>query len=291
MKQLISIVTGGSRGVGKFLCKELSNVMPVLNISRGQTPTSDLKTKFPIYELVADLREPADVEIRIGSWLDEHPDYRVVNLVLNAANLSLGTLQHAQLADLEAIFRTNVFSTILITSLISRRCVFSEEGSQVTYLTSSLARAEPALTFAGIGLYSATKAAISRLAMVQAREFALTSPYVRVARVHPGIVDTSMQTELRSSSVVDPSFALKTEGLPPYRSGDWNCIDPSGAMRTISPEMAADFVLWACGHGDHQAREFDYYSTIEYHLERDRRLAALGLPSAAADPVGSRVLA
>ncbi len=277
-QQQIAIVTGGSRGVGLFLSRELSNVMPVLSLSRGAIPSSKGRSGYPIDHLAVDLADIAELERHVGEWLDRNPNCRVAHLVLNGASSSIGLLQNALPRELETAFRINVFSAVVLVGLISKRRVFCEEGSQVTYLTSSLARMEPALTFAGIGLYSATKAAISRLAMVQAREFALTYPQVRVARVHPGVVDTDMQAELRSNAVVDPLFAVKTEGLPPYKPGDWETIEPIRAMRTINAEMAADFVLWACGRGDHSAREFDYYASPEYHAERDGRLAARGFP-------------
>lgn len=274
-QQQIAVVTGGNRGIGQFLSEELSKTMPVLSLSRGggATSTFNARSDYPIHKLSIDLTDLAELEKRVGTWLDDHPDCRVSNLVLNAANLSLGLLQNMRPQDLETAFRTNVFSSVLLVGLISRKQAFHDEGSQVTYLTSSLARTEPTLTFSGIGLYSATKSAISRIAMVQAREFALARPHIRVARVHPGIVDTNMQTELRSNTDVDPLFAVKTAGLPPYRPGDWNTISPSEAMRTVSAEMAADFVLWACSRGDHEAREFDYYTSTEYHAVRDRRLA------------------
>lgn len=276
--QQIAIVTGGSRGIGQFVTNSLARTMPVLSLSRSgrDVPATDAKTDYPVHRLAIDLSDLTELEKRVGTWLDEHPNVRVASLILNAADLSLGLLRHVRQDDLETVFRTNVFSSIILVASILRRNAFHEEGSQVTYLTSSLARMEPALTFAGIGLYSATKAAVARTAMVQAREFSLTHPYIRVARVHPGIVDTDMQNQLRANPDLDPLFVVKTAGLPPYRPGDWARTTPADEMRTITAEMSADFVLWASSRGDHRAREFDYYLTADYHTVRDARLAAQG---------------
>lgn len=150
-------------------------------------------------------------------------------------------LKDAHLDALESVFRTNVFSSAVLISYLLKNQAFSQGGSQITYVTSSLARPEPALSFSGIGLYSATKAAVSRMAMIQAREFSLFHPHIRVARVHPGIVATDMQAELRSNTALHPRFAKKTARLPQYRMGDWEAQNPSEAMRTISAHMAADF--------------------------------------------------
>lgn len=120
--------------------------------------------------------------------------------------------------------------------------------------------------------------------MSWARECALYHPTLQIARVHPGIVDTGMQQELRNRNDIDPHFAVKTEGLPAYSPGDWNKQVPAQAMRTIPAEMAADFVLWAGERADHQASEFDYYHCDAYHTQRESRLAELKMVSDGKDP-------
>ena len=277
--QELAIVTGGNRGIGRVLTEELAKAMPVLCIARSNPPaqwTHETSSRHRIHALQVDLSQLSILQYQLGDWLRRYCDYRVSTLLLNAAILSLGRLDDMHPDDLNFAFRTNVFSSIAIVSTLLKMQRFNCKGSQVTYVTSSLARMDPALTFSGIGLYSTTKAAASRVAMVQAREFALTKPYIRVARVHPGIVDTNMQSSLRSETGLDPRFAEKTAGLPPYQKGDWDLVAPTDAMRTISPEMAADFILWVSDRGDDQAKEFDYYATAEYHTIRDERLSRLG---------------
>lgn len=286
-QQKLAIVTGGGRGVGQLLTERLAEVMPVLSVIRGTSGSypSDA-SRFPIFSLSSDLSEPDLIEDKLGSWFELHPNYAVSRLILNAGTLSLGKLNELSLRDLDHAFRTNVFSSVALVGALLRKELFSDSDCQVTYLTSSLARAEDALTFAGIGVYSATKAAINRIAMVQGREFELNHPHIRVARVHPGIVDTGMQDELRSNSDIDPRFAEKTAGLPAYQPHDWEDRPPFEAMRTISAEMSADFVLWASSRGDHRAKEFDYYACLDYHRERDQRLCHIRVPISTSDHLG-----
>jgi NAD(P)-dependent dehydrogenase (short-subunit alcohol dehydrogenase family) len=284
--QSIAVVTGGSRGIGRVIIDELSRTRPVLCISRGERTFEQCGAgHYPIHTLQLDLSEIHLLDGRLAGWFQTHSGYRVSRLILNAASLALGQLEDARPETVEAIFRTNVVSATTLVSWFVKSQLFDPAGSQVTYVISSLARFDLRLTFSGIGLYSSTKAAISRLAMVQAREFNLNHPYIRIARVHPGIVHTEMQTELRANTGLDPRFFEKTAGLPPYRPGEWENAAPLDAMRTISPEMAADFVLWATDRGDHEATEFDYYTASGYHAVRDERLAARLKPKTSSENI------
>jgi NAD(P)-dependent dehydrogenase (short-subunit alcohol dehydrogenase family) len=119
-----------------------------------------------------------------------------------------------------------------------------------------------------MGLYSMTKAALGKLALIQRREFELTLPSVKVLRIHPGIVDTDMQTELRAARSIDPAFEVKTSLLPPYREGEWNDRSPAGNMRTISPEFAAEFIRWAAESSQVSAEEYDFYHCTQFHADR-----------------------
>ena len=125
-----------------------------------------------------------------------------------------------------------------------------------------------ALSFAGMGLYSVTKAALSRLAMIQAREFELRAPHVRVLRVHPGIVDTDMQTSLRRDVNLESDIQEEDGGLPAYREADWVGRSPAEHPPTIPTRLAAEFVLWVARSGQLTSSEYDFYRTEEFHRAR-----------------------
>ncbi len=155
----------------------------------------------------------------------------------------------------------------------SRIALLSTSKWYVQLLTSSLARNTEQLSFAGIGLYSATKAALGRLASIQRREFGLRSPRLTVTQVHPGIVDTTMQHDLRCSRGLDPAFAIKTAGLPPYQEGDWDFDAPAGKLRTIPATFAAEFIDWISRVPDSAlSHEYDFYSCAPFHDARRRRV-------------------
>lgn len=262
----LTIITGGSRGVGHCLVHGCLGDGDVLNISRG--PARAAAAPHQLHNLSLDLGRPGDVEPALDAWLAAHPDHEVETLIHNAASLSLGWLTDVPSEDLATAFAVNVFSPLAITARVFRAGRFANRACRVVYMVSSLARHERALSFAGLGVYSATKAALSRLALVQRRELELAAPHIKVLRIHPGIVDTEIQRELRSHPTLDPAFAAKTAALPPYREGDWRERAPGEAMRTISAELAAEFVLWATRSPEPSSDEYDFYHAAPFHAAR-----------------------
>ncbi|WP_028927617.1 SDR family NAD(P)-dependent oxidoreductase [Pseudonocardia acaciae] len=270
----LTLVTGGSRGIGRFLVRSFLADTDVLNISREPAHGAPRNTRDQVHELhnlSLDLRDVDNIERHVVRWFDEHPGYAVETLVNNAAVPCLGWLDGLSPARVEHAFRVNVQAPIAVTAAVFGAGRFSERAARVVYVTSSLGRPAPELSFAGLGLYSVTKAAVGRLALVQAREFELSAPHIGVARVHPGIVDTDLQRELRRNPELDPAFAAKSAGLPPYREGEWSGRSPKDHMRTISPELAAEFVVWVARSPEVHPAEYDFYHEEDFHLARAAR--------------------
>jgi NAD(P)-dependent dehydrogenase (short-subunit alcohol dehydrogenase family) len=215
------------------------------------------------------LQDVERVERVLDDWLASHPEYEIRTVINNAAVLNLGWLNQVSPAQFRHAFAVNVFAPLGITTRIFKCGRFSTRECRVVYVVSSLGRPQAGLSFAGMGIYSATKAALSRLALVQSREFELIAPHIKVLRIHPGIIDTDIQRELRHS-VLDPAFAKKTEGLPRYREGDWADKAPKDAMRTICSEFAAEFVLWATRSPVVSSEEYDFYYSDNFHSARSR---------------------
>ncbi|SIO61052.1 SDR family oxidoreductase [Paraburkholderia phenazinium] len=246
-KTPLAILTGGSRGIGRDLLRLLLEQMDVLNLSRSAIEPEVTKgAQHQLFHLGCDFVDVSQTTDCLDQWLAEHPSHTVRTFISCAATLDLGWLTKTEALpeNFDRAFHINALAPIALSSLIGRLKRFDETGSRVIYVTSSLARPLPALTFAGLGLYSATKSALERLAQVQTREFSLSDRPVKVALVHPGIVATDMQRELRTSELLDGAFTAKTAGLPPYKEGDWDHQPPETAMRTISPRFAAEFLNW-----------------------------------------------
>lgn len=264
----LTVITGGSRGIGHHLVQSFLARTDVLNISRKQARADDQHAGNRLHNLSLDLEDVALIGPCLYAWLGEHPHYRVGTLILNAATSGLGWLDSVPDGEVERVFRVNVRAPLAVSSAIYRTGRFDPAGARVAYVVSSLGRARPELSFAGLGLYSMSKAALGRMALIQAREFALAAPHIEVLRIHPGIVDTDIQQELREDRRLDPAFATKTAGLPPYRRGEWRGRSPQNHMRTIPPELAADFIVWATQSATVDDEEYDFYHRREFHAAR-----------------------
>ncbi|MGW0711556.1 SDR family NAD(P)-dependent oxidoreductase [Streptomyces sp. NPDC002643] len=270
-RKSLALITGGSRGIGHFLVRSFRTDTDVLNVSRTparEAGTSPGSEPYELHNLSVDLADVGSIEPSLGAWFDAHPDHRVTTLIHNAAVSPLGWLHELSHDEVDQAFRVNVHAPLTITASLVRAGRFAADGARVVYVTSSLARTVPELSFACLGLYSLTKAALSRMALIQSREFALTAPHVTVARVHPGIVDTDLQRDLRRHPRMDPAFAVKTAGLPPYRAGEWGDRSPKDHMRTIPPEFSAEFIEWVARTPDTTSDEYDFYHAEGFHGSR-----------------------
>ena len=267
----LTLITGGSRGIGHCLVQSFLTDTDVLNVSRTSAQQAGGSARCgpnQLHDLSVDLADVALIEPCLRAWFDAHPDHRVTTLIHNAAVSPLGWLHEVSPDEVDQAFRVNVYAPLSITTSLVRAGRFATDGARVVYVTSSLARPVPELSFACLGLYSMTKAALSRMALIQSREFALTAPHLTVARAHPGIVDTELQRDLRRHPRTDPAFAVKTAGLPPFQAGEWRDRSPKDHMRTISAEFSAEFIEWVARTPDATSEEYDFYHAEEFHAAR-----------------------
>lgn len=99
-----------------------------------------------------------------------------------------------------------------------------------------------------------------------------------VPQAYPVSVDTEMQHNLRCDKGINPAFATKTAGLPPYQEGDWDTVAPADKSRTISAGFAADFIFWISRIASTDlSHEYDFYSCMPFHKDfRQRRTHPMG---------------
>ncbi len=189
-------ITGTSRGIGEALVLELlqNEHNYVIGFSRTNTIKNERFEHIPF-----DLKN-----------LDSVKNYRFIKIIdaksITLVNNSgmLGNIRHLETIDNQSIidvFQVNIIAPfILMNNFI--RDYHDFEGKKLILNISSGAGRHP---FQSWSAYCTSKAALdmlSEVANLEQSEIEVKNP-VKVLSIAPGIVDTQMQTEIRSVEITD----------------------------------------------------------------------------------------
>jgi 3-oxoacyl-[acyl-carrier protein] reductase len=188
-----AFVTGGSRGIGAEIARELARDGADVAISYR---TNAVKAEAVVAELAAlgsrahairaDLAKPHEASTAVEEAA-ELLGGRIDVLVNSAGVAVMGTVDQRDLELLDGVeemVATNFMGTVVTTHAASR---FLPDGGRVILVGSNLAERVPT---PGVAEYAATKAAIDQLGRGWARDFGPRGITVNVVR--PGAVDTDM---------------------------------------------------------------------------------------------------
>ncbi|KAF8076471.1 hypothetical protein FPV67DRAFT_418892 [Lyophyllum atratum] len=239
----VVVVTGASRGIGLAVTRLLLKTFNarVVALSRSQTPE--------LLALASDdlLIIPCDVAnesaLRDAIVRTEETYKHIDGLVLNAGILEpLGPIGgDAPLSAWKHHFDVNFFSLVTALKAALPALRQSDLGGRVVFVSSGAAvKGSP-----GWGPYSAAKAAMNSLCRTLAEE----EPSIVSVALRPGMVDTGMQTTLRS----DAGSALADEDhkkfINAYNEG--KLVKPEDAGHVIAalalraqPPLSGRFVSW-----------------------------------------------
>jgi len=217
-----ALVTGGGRGLGAAIAAELAaHGAHVGVLSRTAGEVRRVAASIGGTALVADV---ADRD-RLASVLQRFGEADVV--VANAGVVwPLGRFGDVDPVEWEAAVAINLFGAVRVVGACLSGMVGRGYGRIVTI--SSGAANPPGMPSANA--YSTSKAALDMFTLSLAREVDGTG--VTANAVRPGVVDTDMQTFMRSHPVekVGPAFYERFHGL--YARGE-----------LIAPQEAAAFVV------------------------------------------------
>ncbi|MGP4061896.1 (S)-benzoin forming benzil reductase [Halobacillus sp. H74] len=213
-----AIVTGASRGLGEAIAKQLilKNVN-VISVSRSENEElKSLAEEHGVHysHVSCDLSKTEEIEKGLNHITEEvfHDKTHYVYLVNNAGVIEpIDTVGQLQTEAVEKHMQVNVTAPILMVNRCIREANARDISMGIINITSGAA--EKAVH--GWSTYSSSKAAINRftetLALEQKDKKHLILAY------SPGVIDTDMQNEIRSSSKdafadVDKFKQLKEEG-------------------------------------------------------------------------------
>jgi NAD(P)-dependent dehydrogenase (short-subunit alcohol dehydrogenase family) len=183
----VAIVTGGSRGLGLALARELAArgwrlVIDARGADALERARAELAARTTVDAVPGDVADPRHREALVAAAGD-----RVHLLVNNASHLgpspqpSLGAYP---LDELERVYAVNVVAPLALAQLALPRM---DEGAAIINVTSDAA----VEAYEGWGGYGSSKAALEQLTRILAVEH----PQLRIHAVDPGDMNTQMHQE------------------------------------------------------------------------------------------------
>ncbi len=235
--QHISIVTGASRGMGEAIAVVLAERgQRVLGISRGH---SAALAAHPLAEQwQEDLSSATAACERLAAWLSSLPGNEIasISLIHNAALVAdPGPVHEGKPAQIEAVFRVGLESAALLSQAFLAATRDWTCDKRVLHISSGNGRR----ALAGTAVYSAVKAGLDHYCRVLALdEAAFGDKGAKVCALAPGVIDTDMQTQIRSA---DPAKFAAQPMFAAYKA-EGHLLSPRAAAERVLAYLArADF--------------------------------------------------
>lgn len=182
LNEKVALVTGGSTGIGRAVARTLAarGAKVVITGRNGETLRESAGQNGSIRAVVADVSDPADVAQTLEDVRKK--EGRLDILVNNAGVAPVVPLDAATPEHVDEVLATNV-KGVVETTRQALGLLRASKGAVVNI--ASIVADQP---YAGLSVYSASKAAVLALSRSWAQELAADG--VRVNVVSPGPIDT-----------------------------------------------------------------------------------------------------
>jgi benzil reductase ((S)-benzoin forming) len=213
------IVTGASSGIGYSLVKALAcQNRTVFAVARREDRLKELgRYGANIIPIVADISEEHGQEKIVTAVAKLNQPLYIIH---NAAIPALGTIKDIDNALFRQAMETNFFAPVLLTKLLLPFC----HHSRLLNISSGLAH----YALQGTPAYCMSKAALFMFYQCLNVEFKAET--LLAGSLEPGVVDTDMQLELRSSTAEKLPVREKFQKL--YEQG-----------QLVSAEQISQFII------------------------------------------------
>jgi benzil reductase ((S)-benzoin forming) len=190
-----AIVTGVSRGLGEALARALlAGGFAVTGIGRASgAALSGASYRFVACDLANMVTIDAALTPAFRAIADARPEF--LCLINNAATAGpVGTIGSLEAEALAASMAANLVAPIAVANLFCRMLLAPAQSRRIINVSSGAADSP----LPGGGPYSIAKAGLEMLTRQLAAEH--DGPMFRAITVRPGVIDTDMQTFMRSQT-------------------------------------------------------------------------------------------
>ncbi len=248
MSKHLYILTGASRGMGLAMAEQLlAPDHQLLCISRHPNPALaalGAQQKCVLTQWSLDLSEPQPVASQLGLWLSQlAPDaLESVTLINNAGVIpAIAPLSESDPVELARALRVGLEAPMLLTAAFLKATQHLQVPRKVLNISSGLGRRPMASQAA----YCAAKAGMDHFTRCLALDEARVANGAKVCALAPGVIDTDMQTQLRSAAPAtfpdQTRFAqLKQSGQLTSASDAAKCVLAWLAQSDFGQQVVAD---------------------------------------------------
>lgn len=200
LKDKIALVTGGSRGIGSSICKELAKAGATVLINYANSKDSALKVLDEIVEgggkgevVGFDVSDYSIVEEKIKYLIEK---YEKIDILVNNAGITRDSLfMRMKESQWDEVFETNTKGVFNCSKNVVRMMVKNQYGKIINISSVVGEMGNP-----GQVNYSSTKSALIGFTKSLAKE--LGSKNINVNAITPGFIETEI-TEVLSDSIKD----------------------------------------------------------------------------------------
>ena len=197
-----ALVTGGSRGLGRAICKKIaSSGMPVVinyqsNAEAAALVKQEIEDAGGCAELLQfNVGNKQEVDAALEGWQDGHPDDYIAYLVNNAGIRRDNMMFMMPEDDWHSVINVSLNGFYYVTSRLLPKMMQRKHGGRIVNMASlSGLKGVPGQTN-----YSAAKAALIGATKALAQETAARN--VTVNAVAPGFIETDMTKDLDVDSL------------------------------------------------------------------------------------------
>jgi NAD(P)-dependent dehydrogenase (short-subunit alcohol dehydrogenase family) len=213
LKDRVAIITGAGRGLGRSVALAFGRQgAKIVLAARGREEIDQLAEQMralrrDIVAIPTDVSDENQVNRLIEMTLGT---YGTVDILVNNAGARgpIGPICNTSLSDWEEVMRTNLTSAFLCSRAVLPTMMAKKEGKIINVATTMTPR--PNLT-----PYMVAKAGLIQFSKQLSRE--LKEHNIQVNVIHPGVMDTRMQEEIRKAGTkaigTDMFERLKEEGI------------------------------------------------------------------------------
>jgi 3-oxoacyl-[acyl-carrier protein] reductase len=206
MSGSVSLVTGGSRGIGRAIALRLAELGSAVafcgrDVKALETVATELLSRTErVFHQVADVTQASDVASLIEKT---EAALGPISILVNNAGIGVfGPTHEKSEADWDRVLDTNLKSVFLVSRAVAPSMIRQGRGDIINI--SSLAGKN---AFAGGGIYCASKWGVQGLSACMAED--LREHGIRVSVICPG----SVATEFSGRGPKDPAKALTAEDV------------------------------------------------------------------------------